>query len=67
MLIFFQGIRIIPSELSFLSVCSRFSRGWEVKFFFWRRFNFLGRGDYILKLAFSYDKVLPCLLQDALI
>ena len=26
-------IKIIPSELSFLSGCSRFSRGWDVKFF----------------------------------
>ena len=32
-LMFSHGIRIIPSELSFLSGCSRFSRGWEVKYF----------------------------------
>ena len=30
---FSHGIKIIPSELSFLSGCSRFSRGWEVIFF----------------------------------
>ena len=30
----FSGIKIIPSELSFLSGCLRFSRGLEVKFFF---------------------------------
>ena len=39
---FSEEIKIIPSELSFLSGCSRFSRGWEVKFFIWRKFSFLG-------------------------
>ena len=29
----FQGIKIIPSELSFLSGCSRFSRGGRLSFF----------------------------------
>ena len=64
---FFQGIKIIPSEMSFLSGCLRFSMRCEVKFFFWRRFNFFfgGGREYILKLAFSHDKVLPCILQDA--
>ena len=57
---FFQGIKIIPSDLSSLSGCSRFSRGWEVKFFFWRNLIFFGGGgEYILKLAFSHDKILP--------
>ena len=36
----FQGMKFIPSELSFLSGCSRFSRLWEVYFFFLGRFNF---------------------------
>ena len=30
---FSHGIKIILSELSFLSGCSRFSRGWEVNIF----------------------------------
>ena len=58
--------RVIPIELSFLSGCTRFSRGWEVKFFSRGGSIFWG-GEYILKLAFSYDKVLSCILQDALI
>ena len=30
---FSHGTKIIPSELSFLSGCSRFSRGWKANFF----------------------------------
>ena len=35
---FSQGIKFIPSEMSFLSGCSRFFRG-ERLIFFWRRFS----------------------------
>ena len=55
---FSQGIKIIPSELSFLSGCSKFFRRWGVESFsgggsvFWGRIHF--------KLAFSHDKVSPC-------
>ena len=40
-------------------------QGWEVKFFSGGgSIFFLGGGEYFLKFAFSYDKVLPCILQD---
>ena len=59
---------MIPSELSFLSGCSRFSRGGRLSFFLEEFLFFLGGGgEYFLKFAFSHDKVLPCILQDALI
>ena len=48
---FFQGIKIIPSELSFLSGCSRFSRGWEVKFFSGGGSIFLGEEKIHLKIS----------------
>ena len=50
--------------VSFLSGCSRFSRGWEVNFFL-EEVQFILEG-YILKLAFSHGKALPCTLQDEL-
>ena len=61
---FSHGIKIIPSQLRFLSGCSRFSRGWEVNFFL-KEVQFILEG-YILKLVFSHDKALPCILQEAL-
>ena len=62
-----MGLRY-PSDLSFLSGCSRFFRWWPGgggdfisgdNSVFWRE-------GYILKLVFSHDEVLSCILQNAL-
>ena len=58
----FQGIKIIPSELSFLSGCSRFPGGGRLIFFSGGSLIFFLGGEYT-----SYDKVLPSIIQDALI
>ena len=42
---FFHGIKIIPSEFSFLSGCSRFSRGGRLSFFQEEVQFFLGGGE----------------------
>ena len=54
----------IPRFPDFLSGCSRFSRVWEVNFFL-EEVQFILEG-YILKLALSHDKALPCIFQGAL-
>ena len=72
MLIFFQrlkvfsGIQIISSELSFCQGVRDFPGGGRL-IFFPEDVQFFWVGEYILKLAFSHDKVLPCILQDTLI
>ena len=71
-LIFFQklkvshGIKIFPvTWVSCQDVRDFSGGGWGVNFFSGGNFFFLG-GGYILKLAFSHDEVLSCIIQNAL-